>query len=84
MAKKVEIVCKAEDLVIGIVETHGDLDAKTLRVGYEPAGDKDHYIQRNLFMDGVQLTCPHCHEPLFFRAADGEMIAAMPGTARAE
>ena len=76
----VEVVCGAEGKKIGETTVEpGLLTAEKLAAGYKPT-DSERVLRLALVMDGVQMTCPRCHEPLFFRAADGRMFAACPGS----
>jgi len=77
----VELVCKTEDQVVARIETEGALDAKMILRGITRV-DPGRAPTVEKIRDGVQLLCGHCHEPLFFRAQDGELIAAMPGSAK--
>lgn len=81
MAMSVEVVCQAENKVVGVVDTTGDLDAHTIRTGIR---DRDQTrVNLTDIQDGAQMVCSACQEPLFFRAQDGALTAAMPGSCRA-
>lgn len=74
----VEIVCKAEDVLVGRVTTSKGLNALAIRSGLQTIGTRCPTGKQ--IKDGLQMQCRHCYEPLFFRASDGECFAANPGT----
>lgn len=80
----VELVCRNEgDLVVAEIETSGSLDAATIKRGLTPK-DRARCPSGEVVIDGAQLTCAQCHGPLWFRAADGELFAANPGTLKVQ
>lgn len=77
----VELVCKAEDLVVGSVMIPGKkvLSAFTISRGLKNK-DVARVPDAKMIMDGVQMTCRRCHSNLYFRDAVGTLLAAMPGS----
>lgn len=78
-----DLFCKNEKTVVGRVQTHGPLDARTITMGLH---DQD-YLRcppPKKIEDAVQLFCEHCHGILYFRTATGELLAANPGTLTVE
>jgi len=80
---KVELFCKNEGVVVAEVETSGGLTARDVIDGLT-ARDAKRCPPAAVVKDGVQLTCGHCQSMLWFRAADGELFPANPGTVAAE
>jgi len=84
----VELVCRSEEnLVVGNVVLKSDPTPGEKVVVNSLAvtrGLKNTDLARvpsvGLIMDGVQMTCRHCHGNLYFRARNGELFAAMPGS----
>ena len=75
---KVEIYCKNEDVVVAIAEGAGGVDAEAVK----RATGKD--LARfppdlKTIKDGAQLWCNRCKGRLWFRAAEGEPVLALPG-----
>ena len=80
----VKLVCKTEDKVIANISApEGVLDYRRIIQGAVVA-DKARMPDTKLILDGVQLTCARCHEPLFFKAQDEVLFAAMPGSVTLE
>lgn len=79
---KVELYCKAERTVIAEIETEGPLNEATLKNSTKVL-DSRRMPMKEVLLDGVQLTCGACHEPLWFRSADEELVVAMVGMAKA-
>ena len=75
----VELICNAEGRLVGRIETGGSLDAQTIVRGLS-VEDQVRCPDRKLIMDGVQLTCGRCYQPLYFRGEAG-IVPAMPGSA---
>lgn len=76
----VELLCKAEQKVVALIETLGPLTASVIQEGLTKK-DKARIPPAELIMDGAQLTCRRCHQPLYFRDAQGNLLPACPGTA---
>lgn len=85
MAQAVELVCRSEGTtVVGTVTVSagGELDAAAFHAGYAVRDRARAPLMKDV-QDGTQLLCRRCFGPLYFRAADGSLVAAMPGSARA-
>ena len=78
-SKLVRLVCKAEGITVADIATTGPLDAETINSGLVRL-DTKRAPEAQVIKDGVQLTCSHCHEPLWFRDGDGNDFAAMPSS----
>ncbi len=73
----VELFCKAESVCVGAFKTKGVITALDMtRMGF----DKDKARWPSSIEDGVQAVCGRCIQPLYYRDAQGNMFAAMPGT----
>ncbi len=75
----VELVCKTEDKLVARVETKGSLTAQAIHKGIKVL-DRGRVPRPRSILDGVQMVCTHCFEPLWFRGANGDLYAAMPGS----
>jgi len=80
----VELVCKAEGLiVIADITTSGSLDAASIKAGLSGRDKRRCPLDKNI-LQGTIMSCNRCHEPLYFRAQDGELFAATPGELKAK
>lgn len=97
MEKVVELVCKAEGKLIANIKVtdKATIDERTIKLNSEII-DKTRMPLGTLIRNGVQMTCGHCFEPLFFRAetaghpkdktdtAKAGLLPAMPGSVKVE
>lgn len=81
--KVVEIICKAENALVGIMKTPGPLDARTIQLNLRVVDQRRCPVAR-LVQDGENMQCQRCSEVLYFRTGQGELFVAMPGTLRVE
>lgn len=79
---KVELMCRVESAVVALIETPGPLDAATIRKGLSTIDVARAPLAKKI-EDGTQLVCRRCGNPLWFRAGDGQLTAALPGSAEA-
>lgn len=77
------MVCVQEAVVVAKISTPGPLDATTIKRGLTERDHKRCPGPKKIRDDVSQLFCNHCSGPLYFRGANGDMIAAAPGTATA-
>lgn len=73
----IEVFCKAEGVVTGVFRTAGKLDERAMR--QVETRDPKRYPVR--IQNGEQLLCLECSQPLYFRDGEGNLIAALPGSA---
>lgn len=72
----IQLVCRQEDTIVALI-TGGTIDvaavksAEVKKLGMMPPGDK--------IKEGEGLRCGRCHGLLYFKAADGELVLAIPG-----
>lgn len=83
MNVKVKLICRAEDRHVADIELgpEANLDAMTIREGLSIL-DWNRCPPLSVILDGVQLTCGHCYEPLFFKGEEEELKAAMPSSVK--
>ena len=79
---RINLLCTAEQKVVGHIETDGDLSVATIKGMV--VTDKEAAPSLESIKKGVAMTCARCHEPLYFSAQEGDPVIAMPGIAKGQ